>query len=75
MANFMLNSYFSPILDIYTLVMCHMLPFALYSDIQNLLGSASAIRHCVNGQPKARNVYICIGMARPVLARLAGRGC
>jgi hypothetical protein len=27
--------------------MCHILPFALYSDIQNLLVSASAIRHCV----------------------------
>jgi hypothetical protein len=26
-----------------------MLPFALYSDIQNLLVSASAIRHCVRG--------------------------
>jgi hypothetical protein len=24
-----------------------MLPFALFSDIQNLLVSASAIRHCV----------------------------
>jgi hypothetical protein len=28
--------------------MCHMLPFALYSDIQNLLVSASAIRHCAS---------------------------
>jgi hypothetical protein len=26
--------------------MYHILPFALYSDIQNLLVSASAIRHC-----------------------------
>jgi hypothetical protein len=29
----------------------HILPFALYSDIQNLLVSASAIRHC-GGTPR-----------------------
>jgi hypothetical protein len=42
-----------------------MLPFALYSDIQNLLVSASAIRHCV--------IIVCNAFAMILIEVLSSR--
>jgi hypothetical protein len=49
MANFMLNSYFSTNLGhIYMNNVSYVAICLVYSDIQNLLVSASAIRHCAS---------------------------
>jgi hypothetical protein len=42
--------------------MCHILPFALYSDIQNLLVSASAIRHCAVAQASLQFAHTALGL-------------